>query len=183
MDVVQEDGAVSPRAFRTLGHEKRTISYGTADSVDDILQPVSDPALDAELTAHLALKADPQSGPSIDTQALALGNYADVAFGVQIEVLHNGCSIFTAHARWLGASPQKWWFGNMDNAGDWQSTRDYIRANADKPGWTLHISTDQAWALALFDAKRYWKGDLTFPTTIHASPTTWFSPPAAPPKK
>ena len=167
IDLEQEEYG-PPRKTRPIARESRSISYTTVESIDDILTPVSSEEVDAALRTGFKFVTEHGGSLRPDAGSISIPNCDDVAFAFVIELSHNGRRLMTAHARWLGSSPKQWTFGNVDSDGDWPTTAAYIQANAGAPGWTVHLTEDPAWALAVLDAQRYWKGDLTFPTTVTA---------------
>ncbi len=177
IQVQQENYATAKRAVKDMGgKEKRSVAYTTVGSIDDILGAVESPEVDQAIvkTVHMKRRGNMVQ---LESKGLVLAEYADTAFGMVAELSHNGKVVMTAHARWLGATPDRWTFGNVDTPGGWKKFDEYVDANINAPGWTLRLYTDPQWSLAIFDAKRYWKGDLTFPTQIEVEPISQPAPP------
>jgi hypothetical protein len=129
--------------------------------LEDVIEPVSSPELDAAIRRGLWIAVSPElpAGGSIrlglsENAAAALG---DAAFAVRIEVLRGSESVANG-ACWIGSSyftdPGK---APVSMSGD---LAEFARASQTDPRWFIRVRGDAATALRNLDAQRYWAGEV-----------------------
>ncbi len=187
--VFQRDSMMQDQPTRHAASSPFRFEYDTVDSIDDIMQAATSPALEAFLTSGVTPVWDAQRGGMqfTLTQPMPPG-FSDVAFAIVLEVLAGDRIIMTHHMRGIdiakvldGLCIQ----GDGSYADNDEDAARLRRGDVDS-SWRLRIRTDPQGALSELDATRYWKGDFTIPMTAGKFDTrvrTTRTPvPAAPPK-
>jgi hypothetical protein len=145
------------------------VPYRIEGSIDEILTPVVDPAIDQLIASSQydgGMRADYRIPSTRTSQTKG------VAFGVIVEYLLDGVVQATERAWWSGGEAA---FRTSDSVGSkWidgprfpegSSKRSPWSAKSGE-NWTVRIRSDPETALRVIDADKYWQGDVTIPLTI-----------------
>lgn len=140
------------------------VEYDTVDSIEQAMQPVGSPELDATLASSLTVVLDQYSIMKFSvSQPIPPGN-DDVVFAATMEVMAGDRVLMTAHTRGLGFGK---FFSGLCVYGDvsFGQGDDVVRLQRGEvdPSWKVRVRTDPLWALSELDAAKYWKGEFVVP--------------------
>ena len=124
-------------------------------SIDEILQPIRDPELIAELRESTRITYTDE-GFFLTTQTDAWADQLDLSLAFKLEFVHNGSTVSTADVR-LPRTPSSIWIAAPDDLD--QET--LLQSAADE--WTVRFVGDGEIALIDLNRHRYWSGEITLP--------------------
>lgn len=160
-------------AWRPWGTQTITLKTKVQGSLDQALQPIGGPALDAAVARVFANGVRRwERGPSpvrfnIYMAATLSPAFNDAAIGVSAELLYDGRT-----ARRLNV----WWRAGVDQTLNDPRNYSFEVAFEDQellrkldpadPRWTMRVRSDPILALRAGNALKYWKGDIEVPLII-----------------
>jgi hypothetical protein len=152
------------REARVVGNTRRTVRYRTVQRLEEAIAPVESKAVDDALAAGMLAACDQWLEIGTDNLVVPAG-FEDVAFGLRIEMRHQGKLVETARMRFGASDVRMWTYGGAPVT-EPELGGEYIKAHAQEPGWSVTLKPDEVWALYVLDAKRYWKGQVTIPVAM-----------------
>jgi len=140
------------------------IEYDTVDSIDDAMQAVGSPELNATLASSLTAVLDQYSMIKFSVSRPIPPGYDDVVFAATLEVMAGDRVLMTAHIRGLGFNKL---FSGLYTYGDVSFAKgdDVVRLQRGEvdQSWKVRVRTDPQWALSELDAEKFWKGEFEVP--------------------
>jgi hypothetical protein len=150
------EGTHSTRDERVVDHMTTTLEYDVVDTIDDVIPPISSPAIDAAL-AGLYVERDGR----LDWNTLATARAAipaTTSAGFRIEFMLEGRVIGIAWCRCMGGTGGVSGHFSGPDVPD-ANTWDEATRMLNDPRLTACIVTDPQWALDNIDATSYWQGE------------------------
>lgn len=131
------------------------LSVTVGGSIDEILQPVRDPASIAELRESTRVTYT-DKGFFLTTQTDAWADQTDLSLAFKLEFVHDGSTVSTVDVQ-LPRTPGSVWIAAPDELD--QET--LLQSPADE--WTLRFIGDGEIALLDLNSHRYWSGQMSLP--------------------
>lgn len=168
-----------------VGIEHRAVSFDVAGVMDEVLPPAEEPVLDEMIAKLFSVGiARWESGISpvrvyFEPERTFVKEFAGVAVGAAVRVLHDGKVVRSMNLWWLGgpqnASPYEW---NLGWEVPWEDVEAMLAAPGDDELWSVQVVSLPEVALRVPGAKRYWDGAVTVPTQVieregEAPPVPW----------
>lgn len=181
-----EVGQDNDDEWLSINKETITLPITIGDSLDTVIQPVSDEATTEAMKSVFGNVTRWTGGPqpvrfNIAANQTFSPEFKDTAIGVSVELFHNDRVV-----RQLDL----WWIGGADVADrgyehavpfEDHDTLLQIREEDLDANWELRVRSDPALALRAGDAAFYWKGDFTVTFTltsieqdVRAKPLNWW---------
>ncbi len=183
-------GSFSGRA----GQLNRTLTWTLRGTADDLVTPVSGPAVDLQLLAYLRPQLIRGMTTNVPAISIIRGTprpaaLRDVALGLRLTITAGDQPVATAWCWHAGSDSRP--NGNADlppllleampdQSKLWDEFLAFSPSNPPGPKWKLTITADPLLALRDFEATSYWKGTISMPLTdalaVPAAPTFPLSP-------